>query len=144
MWKNYVSNLSTEYQFSVPATETELLALQEKLKVSLPEALLTLYQETNGIHGDYGIALIWSIERAIKENLYFRSLTETLDYLEPLDEFLFFSDAGNGDLFGYNLTNGNVRPDDIYVWSHENDQRTVVAASLAEFIKGWATGEISV
>ncbi|TYP71993.1 SMI1/KNR4 family protein [Paenibacillus methanolicus] len=144
MWKNVVSNLSSDYQFSVPATEAELLEIEEKLNASLPEALLTLYQETNGIFGDYGISLVWSTERAIKENLYFRSLPETLDYLKPLDEFLFFSDAGNGDLFGYKLTNGNIQREDIYVWNHENDQRTVIASSLEEFITGWATGVISV
>ena len=144
MWKNYVSSISKEYQFKVPATKAEVISIKDELNVELPNKLEELYNGTNGVYGNYGSSLIWSTEQLVKENLFFRTIHECRDFMMPLDNFLFFSDAGNGDLFGYTILNGRIQNDDIYVWNHEDDSRTVIASSLEEFIKGWATGEISV
>jgi len=144
MWRNYVSSISKEYQFKAPATNEQIISIKEELNVELPQKLIELYNETNGVYGNYGISLIWSTEQIVKENLFCRTIHEYRDSMMPLDNFLFFSDAGNGDLFGYRIVNGSIQNDDIYVWNHEDDSRTVIASSLEEFIKGWVTGGISV
>lgn len=144
MWKKYVSSISKDYQFKAPATKNELQVIQEELNVELPMALAELYSETNGVYGDYGVSYIWSTQQLVKENMFFRTLHEYRDSMMPLHNFLFFSDAGNGDLFGYSLLNGRVHDDNIYVWNHEDDSRIVIASSLEEFIEGWFTGRISV
>jgi SMI1-KNR4 cell-wall len=62
----------------------------------------------------------------------------------PFDHLLFFSDAGNGDLFGFSILNGSIQKDDIFVWNHEDDSRSWIASSLEAFIKGWITDKITV
>lgn len=144
MWKNYLCSLSNTCQFKAPATKVELLLIREELNVELPMALAKLYGETNGVYGDYGISYIWSTQQIIKENLFFRTLHKYSDSMMSLPHFLFFSDAGNGDLFGYSLLNGKVHDDNIYVWNHEDNSHIVIASSLKEFITGWITGKISI
>lgn len=144
MWKGYLSSISKECQFKAPATETEILSIKKDLNIDLPKKLADLYYETNGVYGNYGISSIWSLEQMIKENLFFWTLHEHKESMKPLDTFLFFSDAGNGDLFGYSIENGNIQNEDIYLWNHEDDSRSIIASSLEEFIKGWIGGEISI
>ncbi|MGN7942529.1 SMI1/KNR4 family protein [Virgibacillus sp. 6R] len=144
MWKGYLSSISKECQFKAPATETEILSIKKDLNIDLPKKLADLYYETNGVYGNYGISFIWSLEQMIKENLFFWTLHEHKESMKPLDTFLFFSDAGNGDLFGYSIGNGNIQYEDIYLWNHEDDSRSIIASSLEEFIKGWIGGEISI
>lgn len=69
---------------------------------------------------------------------------ENRDFIKPLNDFLFFSDAGNGDLFGFKISNGSIHSDEVYVWNHEEDSLSIIASSLEKFIKGWIVGEISV
>jgi SMI1-KNR4 cell-wall len=144
MWREYLSSISKKCQFKASATKKEILSIEKELNVDLPEQLADLYNETNGVYGNYGISFIWSIDQMVKENLFFWTIHEYSDYMLPLDTFLFFSDAGNGDLFGYSIVNGSIQTDDIYVWNHEDDSRSVIASSLEEFIRGWIIGEISV
>lgn len=80
----------------------------------------------------------------MRENLFFWTIHEHRDFIKPLDTFLFFSDAGNGDLFGYSIIDGSIQTEDIYVWNHEDDSRRAIASTLEEFIKGWIIGDISV
>jgi len=144
MWKDYLISISKECQFKAPATEADISLIKRELDIYLPKKLADLCKETNGVFGKYGISFIWSTEQMVKENLFFWAIHKQIDSMRSLDTFLFFSDAGNGDLFGYSIENGSIQNDDIYVWNHEDDSRRVIASSLEEFIKGWILGEISV
>ena len=146
MWKDYLISISKECQFKSPATEADISLIKRELDIDLPEKLADLCKETNGVFGNYGISFIWSTEQMVKENLFFGAIQKQSDSMRSwsLDTILFFSDAGNGDLFGYLIENGSIQNDDIYVWNHEDDSRRVIASSLEEFIKGWILGEISV
>lgn len=103
MWKDYLCSISKECQFKAPTTETEILSIKKELNIDLPKKLADLYNETNGVYGNYGISFIWSTEQMVKENLFFRTIHEHRNSMSPLDTFLFFSDTGNGDLFGYSI-----------------------------------------
>jgi hypothetical protein len=144
MWIDYLSGIYKECEFKAPASEAEIASIKEDLNVGLPAKLAGLYNETNGVYGSYGTSFIWSTEQMVRENLFFRTLHEYRDLIKPLDTFLFFSDAGNGDLFGYAIEDGMIQSEEIFVWNHEDDGRSVIASSLEEFIKGWIMGEISV
>lgn len=144
MWKNYISSISKEYYFKAPATITEITQIKEELNVELPKKLLELFSDTNGIFDKFDSPLIWSTSQIVKDNIFFRNFDEYKEIYMPFDHLLFFSDAGNGDLFGYRILNGSIETDDIYVWNHENDNRTWIAPSLEVFIKGWITDEISI
>ena len=144
MWKDQLISISKECQFKAPATEADISLIKRELDIDPPEKLAELCKETNGVFGNYGISFIWSTEQMVKENLFFRAIHKQSDSMRLLDTFLFISEAGNGDLFGYSIENGSIQNDDIYVWNHEDDSRCVIASSLEEFIKGWILGEISV
>ncbi|MFF2445857.1 SMI1/KNR4 family protein [Neobacillus sp. NPDC058068] len=144
MWKNYISKISPEYHFKTPATKYEQDEINAKLNVELPTELKNLFSETNGVFDEFNCPLIWSTKQIIEENLSLRNDEEFKDLFMPFDHLLFFSDAGNGDLFGYAILNGEIQKDDVYVWSHECDSRTWIASSLEDFIEGWATGRIGV
>jgi len=144
MWKDYLNSISNEFQFKAPATTTDLLLIKTELNVDPPNKLTDLYSETNGVYGNYGISFIWSTKQMVKENMYFWNVQEHRCSTKPLNNFLFFSDAGNGDLFGYSIKNGSIQTEDIYVLDHEDDSRRVVASSLEQFIKDWIGGKITI
>lgn len=144
MWKDYIESVTKGYRFNSPAIKSEISQIEEKLDVELPTDLLELYNETNGVFDEFACPLIWSTDQVVKDNLFFRNFQDYKDIYMPFDHLLFFSDAGNGDLFGYAILNGRVQRDDIFVWDHESDSRKWVASSLKEFIDGWANGKIQV
>lgn len=144
MWKKYIESLSKEYHFNAPATSAQLTRIKQQLNVELPSKLVELFNETNGVFDTHGCPLIWSTEQIIEDNLFYRNFEEYKDCFMPFDHLLFFSDAGNGDLFGFSILNGCIQKDDIFVWNHEDDSRSWIASSLEAFIKGWITDEITV
>ena len=114
------------------------------LGAALPPALRDLLTETNGVTGEYGLNLIWPLERIVADNLAFRANDQFRRLYMPFDPFLFFGDAGNGDQFAYAILDGEVRMPDIFVWDHENDSRLWVAPDLRQFIEWWAGGRLRV
>ena len=144
MWKEYIQSATSGYHFTKPATKSDINHIKEKLGVELPFDLLELFSETNGVFDEFNCPLIWSTNQIIEDNLFFRSFEDFKYIYMPFNHLLFFSDAGNGDLFGYPILNGSIQRDDIFVWDHESDSRKWVASSLKDFIEGWANSRISV
>ncbi|RWS39105.1 SMI1/KNR4 family protein [Bacillus mycoides] len=144
MRKTFIINVSTDFQFKVPATKAEISKIKEKLNVELPNGLSSLLNETNRVSDEYDCPFIWSIEQILEENLNLRSFDGFKNLYMPFDCLLFFADGGNGDLFGYAILNGVIQKDDVYVWNHENDSRTWVTPSLETFIEWWNNGTITV
>ncbi|WP_210471531.1 SMI1/KNR4 family protein [Sporosarcina sp. 6E9] len=144
MWKEYIQNVTSGYHFAKPARKSDIHHIKEKLGVELPTDLLELLNETNGVFDAFDCPLIWSTNQIIEDNLFFRSFEDYKDIYMPFDHLLSFSDAGNGDLFGYPILNGSIQRDDVFVWDHESDSRKWVASSLKDFIEGWANSRISV
>lgn len=62
-----------EATFRPPATEPKLRDCEARLGESLPAELRTLLSETNGIEGEYGLGLVWRVERIEADNVRFRS-----------------------------------------------------------------------
>lgn len=84
------------------------------------------------------------MENIVKTNLFLRNSDDMKESFMPIDCLLFFSDAGNGDYFGYPITNGDTWETDIYVWNHEDNSRTWVASSLKNFLKIWISWQLSI
>ncbi|MCU4761971.1 SMI1/KNR4 family protein [Bacillus cereus] len=143
MWKETIHSISSNLSLKNPATKEELIEIQKCLLVELPNDLSQLLQETNGIAGEYG-DFIWSVSKIKTENMNMRNIVDFKDLYMPFDCLLFFTDGGNGDLFGYSILNGIVQRDDIYIWNHENDSRTWVAPSLEIFMEWWESGKITI
>lgn len=138
--------------FNPPASADLLSKAQSELEHSFPDELSDLLLFSNGIRqqmevsgSDIGIGyLIWPIERISDENSRMRSREAIKEAYMSFDDLLFFSDAGNGDLFGFSVQEGKVSKSDIYVWNHEDDSRTWVSPSLKTFIEWWTSGKIAV
>jgi hypothetical protein len=95
--------------------------------------------ESDGIDGEYGLGLLWNIDRLRRDNIEFRTYPDFRELYMPFDGLVFFADAGNGDQFALSLT-GNC---EVFLWDHENDSRTWVATSVMKYLEGFMAGGIT-
>jgi hypothetical protein len=160
-WKDHITKINSNsadktISFAFNSPTTDLLLEDLKLEFNLdelPSELEELYRQTNGIEhkmtvdniGELTIGeLIWTVERTIETNKEYRNYKDFKDLYMSFEQLLFFSDAGNGDLFGIVTLNGKFDRHDIFSWNHEDDSRNWVAPNLAKFIEWWLDGKINV
>lgn len=142
MWREVLLGWSPEVSLSEPARTEQIHKAETALGVVLPEELVSLLLESNGVTGDYGLGLIWPLERIIADNLAFRGDADFAKSYMPFHPLLFFADAGNGDQFAFAITTDGIRRSDVFAWDHENDSRTWVAPSLAKYLEWWLSGDL--
>jgi hypothetical protein len=141
MWRERISGWTGEASFHEGASEVTIRACETALDQRLPGDLVELLRESNGVEGEYGLGLVWPIERIQADNLHFRADRMFGSLYMPFEPLLFFADAGNGDQFAFVMRN---RPADVFVWDHETDSRTMVAPSLATYLEWWLDGRINI
>lgn len=143
MWKELIQRLTSECEFAPPASPGQVASAEKSLGVELPDPLRALLHETNGVEGEYGLGLVWPVERIVEDNLAFRDNGNFRSLYMPFSHLLFFADAGNGDQFSFPVQADGVshRPD-VFAWSHEDDSRNWVAPSLKDYLEWWLTGRI--
>ena len=73
MWKQFSEALTPDREFGPPALWAEVTLAGEKLGIKFPDDLRNLLFETNGVHGQYGLGLIWPLERIVADNTRFRA-----------------------------------------------------------------------
>ncbi|TDT97279.1 SMI1/KNR4 family protein SUKH-1 [Streptomyces sp. 846.5] len=139
MWTDLVAALPVVAILHPPASEAALRDAAEALGHPLPEELVALLRESDGVEGEYGLGLIWPVERIVAVNRALRDDPALERLYMPFDPLLFFGDAGNGDQFA--LVPMTTRPD-VFAWNHEDDSRTWVAPGLAKYLDWWLTGKI--
>jgi len=139
VWRDLISEVAASANFAPPITDAELAQAAATLGGSLPEPLVDLLRESNGVEGEHGLGLVWPLERIVQDNILFRSNPDFAEIYMPFDPLLFFADAGNGDQFAFVWT---PRRDEVFVWDHESDSRRWVAQSLERYIEWWLTGRI--
>jgi hypothetical protein len=143
-WRDRLRSLTPKSEFSEPASQISIAHAETALKVEFPAELASLLKESNGVQGEYGLGLLWSVERIEEDNLKFRTFPDFRKLYMPFSALLFFGDAGNGDQFAYTILEGEVRRGDIFVWDHEDDSRIWVAPSLSVFYDWWLTGKVKI
>jgi SMI1/KNR4 family protein SUKH-1 len=141
MWREQILEWTTEVSFRPPASAQAIQRCQEALGQRLPHDLAELLRETNGVDGEYGLGLVWPIERIQRDNLTLRRSPDLATLYTPFEPMLFFADAGNGDQFAFVIRD---RPADVFAWDHETDSRTMVAPSLATYLERWLDGRITI
>jgi hypothetical protein len=139
MWRELITELTPAATFAVGASAEALLDAEANLGGSLPPDLRALLEESNGVSGEYGLGLVWPIERIVSDNALFRTNPEFADLYMPFDPLLFFADAGNGDMFAFVWT---PRRDEVFAWDHETDSRNWVAPSLETYLRWWLAGDL--
>jgi hypothetical protein len=144
MWRELLTELSPGIKLVAPCSKKELARVQTVLGVALPKQLAKFLLETNGARGADGSGLVWSLDSIVQENLELRSNDEFKELFMSFDSLLFFADAGNGDQFAFAIHGSSINTPDIYVWNHEDDSRSWVAASFEMYLRGWLSGEIKI
>jgi hypothetical protein len=144
MWRELIESLTPQSRFHSPANKHNISDIGVNLGVPFPKDLIELLCESDGVLGEYGLNMIWPLERIHSDNLSFRTNSSFKELYMPFENLLFFADAGNGDPFAYRICNAVVPDSDIFAWNHENDSRTWVAPSLRHYLEWWLTGRIKV
>ncbi|NOS94566.1 MAG: SMI1/KNR4 family protein [Cyclobacteriaceae bacterium] len=144
MLTSQILKYSDKCIFNKSAELIELERCEKILGMELPKVLRDLLLESNGIQGEYGLRLLWTIDEIIETNTTFRTNTDFKELYMPFDNLLFFADGGNGDQFGFSIISGQVRRNDIFVWNHENDSREWVAPDLLKYFEWWLSGQIKI
>ena len=57
-WKTLVASVAPDAEFAEPATETRLSALEQTLRVHLPEVFRQLLLEFDGLIADFGAGVV--------------------------------------------------------------------------------------
>ena len=117
-------------RFKEPASESDLQAFQEKLKITLPAeyiSFMLLHNGAEGPIGEYAFLAIWSTDEI--SEFYHDDMLKDI-----LPGYFFFASDRSGYLFAFDchsIENRIVRvPDDI----EELSEITVIANSFGEFI----------
>jgi len=133
-WRDLLKELATDCVLTDGMPFLQYRELQETFGHELHPELRALLEATNGVRSPYDYALLWPIERIIDENRRIRCDRRLLKQYMPLDCLFFFADAGNGDLFGHAVVDNEIRCSDVFLWSHEDDSRTVYSTTLRGFL----------
>ena len=141
MWRERILGWEPDAGFHDGASEAAIRACEAALGQGLPYDLADLLRESDGVEGEYGLGLIWPVERIRTDNLAFRSDSTFARLYMPFDPLMFFADAGNGDQFAFVMLD---RPVDVFVWDHETDSRTMIAPSLATYLQWWLDGTLQI
>ncbi len=96
MWRELIGELYPEAELPGPADEATIAEIEKVLSLPLPFELGSLLGECNGVHNQYGDAVVWSAERVVEDNLAMRSEPDYLELYAPLDEMIFFGDSDMG------------------------------------------------
>ncbi|MCX5072345.1 SMI1/KNR4 family protein [Streptomyces sp. NBC_00513] len=132
MWREFVERYEGA-ELNAPASERELRDLEAALGQSLPRALRELLLVSDGVVDADGTDVVWSAEHIGLTNAEFRGSADFRMLYMPFDALVFFGDNGGGDQFAAVRT---PERDDVFVWDHENDSRTWVAARLETYLRG--------
>ncbi|NBI56074.1 SMI1/KNR4 family protein [Photobacterium alginatilyticum] len=141
-WISLVEQHTDDFEFSEPATLSEIVEAEKELDLIFPTALKECLLESNGVFGEYGLGLVWTLRAITETNTEFRQNNDFSELYMPFDSLLFFGDAGNGDQFAFPIQAGVIRRDDVFVWNHEDDSRSWVAPSLEKYIEWQLNGKI--
>ncbi|GAA3739782.1 hypothetical protein HDA32_002731 [Spinactinospora alkalitolerans] len=126
-----IGDLYPEAELAEPADEALFAEIEKVLDLPLPLELAALLRETNGVHNEYGDAVVWPAERIVEDNLAMRAEPDYLELYAPFEQLMFFGDSDMGPQFAYVHT--DYGPGVVF-WDHETDQRRLVSVSLRDYL----------
>lgn len=118
-------------ELAEPATGEALAEVERALGQPLPEELAALLRECDGVRGHDDADVVWSAERIATDNTSFRTSQEFNLLYMPFEPLMFFGDNSGGDQFAFVRI---PRRDDVFVWDHETDGRTMAANGLGDYL----------
>lgn len=73
MWWETISAWTDKASFHEGASTAAIRACEATLGQTLPRDLVELLRESNGVDGEYGLGLVWPVERIQADNVRFRT-----------------------------------------------------------------------
>jgi hypothetical protein len=144
MWVELIKKCTNDCEFNAPANFVIIERAEKELGIEFHKDLRAALMESDGIVGEYGLGVLWTVDRIKSDNLEFRINSDFKDLYMPFDSLLFFADVGNGDQFAYPVQNKKINRNDIFCWNHEDDSRNWVAPDLKTYFEWWLTGKLNV
>jgi hypothetical protein len=145
MWMEWLTAHpnADKLEFKPPATAQDIEGIASVIGRPLPDELVDLLRETDGIVGKWGVHLVCPAREIAQHNRGLRALPHYRELYMPFDSLLFFGEVGDGGLFGFPLLEGDgAEHPNVFVWDHENDSRTWAASNLRDYINRVLTGLI--
>ena len=144
-WLRGLDSLGDTVSLADPVDPDALGDAEERLGLLLPEDLRSLLHESDGINGAGRGEPVWPVERIAEENLLLRSAGSTPALPDGADDdLLFFGDAGNGQLFAYELdAGGEISDSDVFVWQADVGEAVWIASDLQSLLDDWVRGDLS-
>ncbi|MEQ1935433.1 MAG: SMI1/KNR4 family protein [Fimbriimonadaceae bacterium] len=134
-WKKLIRSLTPKVKFGRPATEAQIVAVEQKLAVRFPDGLRELLREADGVTDRYGHGPIWSLAKIEKQNQEFRTTASFRELYMPFDHLLLFGADVDSDHFAFAIqADGHIHRNDVFRWEHETDARSWFAGNLEQFL----------
>jgi hypothetical protein len=135
-WRTLIGGLAADAEFAAGASENQIAKAAEALGIPLPDDLISLLVESDGVQADHGADVIWSCAQLAVRNLKFRRFEDFRKLYMPFDNLLFIGGDGGGNQFAYAITAaGEIISGDIYRWDHETDGRGWFSATLGQYLE---------
>ena len=131
--------------FYAPATPAQLNEVEQTLGAKLPGDLAALLRQTNGLRtGDAprGAFLVLDCEHILKAHAAHLEFLQLAGFAHT-PPYLFFSDNGCGEHFGYEIEKGAVPHSRIGVYYPIENAFRIVAGDLEEWLSRWAAGALN-
>lgn len=115
--------------------EKQILEFEKETGLKLPQAMKAVYQFSDGIQD--GWWTVFPLEKLIELNAAQRLRAahhKDEGFYLPFESMYFFGEEGNGDLYGFSITDGQPSGR-VFRWDNETDNREFVGADLLSFLK---------
>lgn len=76
MWIDKIKKLTDEIEFSPGTQVIKIESAEQRLGVKFPQSLRGLLEASDGLVGEYGLGLVWPLERIQNDNIEFRANTD--------------------------------------------------------------------
>ena len=131
-----IKSLTPEVEFGQPATEAQIAAVEQTLRIRFPDGLRDLLREADGVTDSYGHGPIWSLTEIEKQNQEFRTAAGFRELYMPFDNLLLIGADVGSDHFAFAIqADGRIHNNDLFRWEHETDARSWFAAHLEQFLE---------
>ena len=89
VWTKLIAKVWPGAVFNAPVSSETLRLVEKRLGQPLPDELESLLRHTDGVRRSDGTELVWSVERIIEDNDFFRHDERFSELYMPLEPLLF-------------------------------------------------------
>ena len=143
-WKSLFGNRYKNLSFFDPITIKELNNIKQNTGIEISGDLLELLKQTNGIMENMIINneiieigfLVYNSGKIIETHEIHLEFLQKGNVNPPYN-FLFFSDNGCGECFGFITENGRIISNKIGIYYPINNEFNIIASNLMNWVTEW-------